>query len=527
LSEANRTQVAILRSTARAVPLVAPQAFDLLRFTGTPNLAFEPNTIVSNEIRPDRQIGDLILVGADAGGDIGFELSFRAFDLLFESALFTTFAANPLTPVRAGVVQVTDINAGVIVVDDTTEFVVGHLCRLSGIDALNGDALRDGIYEISAIPNATDLTVLQHNGPAILTDLIGGVFTAAEVKVCGLIAQVDGEVVANAPVSSIASATFSGAALVALQEAMGSTPDPLVAGQVIKFGHTRTDAPVTSQAFATTANNVSVRIISVDTVGGVVTFIEPTGWAADAAATEQVAVYFGDFMPNPTIPDALTAHQFAIERSFLDHTPITRELFLGMAINTLSVNLTPQAIATATATFFGFNSHVRDQTQITELYAGGAPTRAAAPQNDVYNTSNNIGYLNLDGQNICDGQINLITELTIEINNNLRRRNAVCVFGAASIGSGELSISGTMNRYFDNKDELQRVLDNTEFSFGTGLRDGSGRQVIFDLPRNKYSGGAPDIPGKNQDVTIPLTYQSILDPALGYTISIQRMTFVG
>jgi len=455
-------------------------------------------------------------------------MSFRAFDLLFESALFTTFAANPLTPVRAGAVQVTDINPGVIEVDSTTEFVIGHTVRLSGIDALNGDALRDGVYEISAIPNATDLTVIQHNGPAALIDLVGGVFTNAEVKVAGIIAQADGEIVANAPVGSIASITFAGAALTALQEAMGSGPDTLNPGQVIKLGHTRTDAPVATQAFVgTPANNISARIISVDTTGGVVTFIEPTGWAADAAATEQVAVYFADFMPNPTTPDLLTAHQFAIERSFLDHVPITRELFLGMAINTLSLNLQPQAIATASATFFGFNSQVRDETQITELYAGGVPTRAAAPQNDVYNTSNNIGYLNLDGQNICNDSINLITELTIEINNNLRRRNAVCVFGAASIGSGELSVSGTMNRYFDNKDDLDRVLNNTEFSFGTGLRDTTGRQVVFDMPRAKYSGGAPDIPGKNQDVTIPLTYQSILDPTLGYTISIQRFTFVG
>ena len=49
--------------------------------------------------------------------------------------------------------------------------------------------------------------------------------------------------------------------------------------------------------------------------------------------------------------------------------------------------------------------------------------------------------------------------------------------------------------------------------------------MIFDLPRIKFSGGAPDVPGKNADVTIPGTYQAILDAALGYTMSAQRVNF--
>ena len=49
--------------------------------------------------------------------------------------------------------------------------------------------------------------------------------------------------------------------------------------------------------------------------------------------------------------------------------------------------------------------------------------------------------------------------------------------------------------------------------------------MIFDLPRIKFSGGAPDVPGKNQDVTIPGTYQAILEPTLGYTMSVQRVSF--
>ncbi len=78
MSDTNRVGLRFFRSSQRTAPIPGgPFNLNQLRFTGTPNLAFAPNTIVSNEIRPDRQITDLILVGAEAGGDTGIELSFE------------------------------------------------------------------------------------------------------------------------------------------------------------------------------------------------------------------------------------------------------------------------------------------------------------------------------------------------------------------------------------------------------------------------------------------------------------------
>jgi hypothetical protein len=77
MSDTNRVGLRFFQSSQRTAPIPGgPFNLDQLRFTGTPNLAFVPNTITSEEIRPDRQISDLILVGAEAGGDTGIELSF-------------------------------------------------------------------------------------------------------------------------------------------------------------------------------------------------------------------------------------------------------------------------------------------------------------------------------------------------------------------------------------------------------------------------------------------------------------------
>lgn len=72
MSDTNRVGLRFFKSSQRTAPVPAgPFDLDQIRFTGTPNLAFTPTTIVSEEIRPDRQISDLILVGAEAGGDTG------------------------------------------------------------------------------------------------------------------------------------------------------------------------------------------------------------------------------------------------------------------------------------------------------------------------------------------------------------------------------------------------------------------------------------------------------------------------
>ena len=52
--------------------------------------------VVSNEIRADRNVTDLIQVGADGGGSVDFELSYGSFDDWLESLLFGTWSTNVL-----------------------------------------------------------------------------------------------------------------------------------------------------------------------------------------------------------------------------------------------------------------------------------------------------------------------------------------------------------------------------------------------------------------------------------------------
>ena len=90
---------------------------------------------------------------------------------------------------------------------------------------------------------------------------------------------------------------------------------------------------------------------------------------------------------------------------------------------------------------------------------------------------------------------------------------------------GELAVSGNLSTYFDDLTLFNDLLSGAETSVDFGLRSLDGKVLLTDLPRIKYNGGAPQVPGKNQDVVLPLTYDALLDADLGYTISFQRFDY--
>lgn len=79
----------------------ATPTFATLRHTGT-TLALSKNTIMSEELRADRQIQDYRHGTKQTGGDLSVEMSYGSFDQLLEAALCGTWASNVL---KAGITR--------------------------------------------------------------------------------------------------------------------------------------------------------------------------------------------------------------------------------------------------------------------------------------------------------------------------------------------------------------------------------------------------------------------------------------
>jgi hypothetical protein len=490
MSSTNRVALALIREAVLGVlpenPIIKSQ-----RITGAPNLGMQPNTITSNEIRPDRQVTDLILVGSEAGGDEAFELSFRSQDDLIEGAYFNRYVRQPF---REGA-SITSVGAGIATVIDT-----------SGAGG--------GVFAANDIVYLEGFAVAGNNGLFVLT-----AGSATNITAAGLIAEVSPPTTAKiirvgrqAASGDIVAVTAGGTRLTST--ALNFTTLGLAVGQWIKIGNSN----IAAQAYNTVAANAYARVTSI-AANALGLFVDST-FAADVGAAKTIGLYFSDFLTN-----GVTRQSFAVEERFTDHNPETVQLILGNVIESLSVEFEPQAIVTGTATFFGTTGAVYNPTapgDYSNIYSGTV-LRDTAPASQVLNTSTNVARFARGGALITGP--NYIRNFTLELANNLRRQEAVGVFGAADIGEGELSVTGDIETYFGDKAMLEAVINNTETSLDCVVRDNDFHAYVFDLPRLKFSEGQPDVPGKNQDVTINLSYQAIRHATLGYTASVSRFWY--
>lgn len=472
MSDSNRVALGIVPEVTPGTTPATP-AIQALRTTGQPSLAFTPQTVTTDEIRSDAQITDLILVGAEAGGDVGHEISANTLDTIIQAALRNSFTLRNNRQNIAGV-QISDITSNVVTItDESNEFQVGDIIYFDGF----GDA-NDGV--VATVTVATTLAITVGSG---LTDNASPP-TTAHLRNVGFAGVAD-DIDSTATPNTITTA------------ADDFTTMELAVGQWVKL----------NGFVATPANNGWCRISAIAAL--TLTFdIVPAGWAAETP-TGVVSIYAGD-----TITNSTTLTQFTIERRYTDISVF--EYFTGMAVNTFNMSLTQQAIATAVAGFIGFNANVQ-----TSRFAGA--TDVLAPTTSVFNTSTNVARIARGGSAISGS--NFVTELTVAINNNLRRQNAVANLGAIGVGSGEFNLTGTLNTYFDDEVLLNEVLNNTETSLDFVMTANSGKSLLIDIPRTKYSSGAPSVPGKNQDVFLSLGYQGLRHPTLGYTVLMQRHWF--
>jgi hypothetical protein len=143
VAETSRVRLLYVEETAWGeVPSPAP-TLKGLRITGE-SLKFGLDSSVSNEMRDDRQIPDLIQTGRRADGGFNFELSYGNLDELLEGALFTdwgtelTITANTISA-AASDNSLNDSGSGF------PAFVPGQWIKISGF---TGDTSNNGYAQV-------------------------------------------------------------------------------------------------------------------------------------------------------------------------------------------------------------------------------------------------------------------------------------------------------------------------------------------------------------------------------------------
>jgi len=95
MASADLLRLAIVREATPGVTPANP-AFQLLRVTSE-SLSYSPDTQLSNELNPDRQVTDVIVTGGQSGGDVAFEVSSNpGFELLLEAVLANLWTGDAI-----------------------------------------------------------------------------------------------------------------------------------------------------------------------------------------------------------------------------------------------------------------------------------------------------------------------------------------------------------------------------------------------------------------------------------------------
>ena len=182
MSDSNRVGLAYLEESSWGV--IPSSAMTTLRYTGE-SLGFAIDNAVSDEIRSDRQVTDLIQTGASAAGDINFELSATTYNDFLRAALYS----SGWTGVGTG--ATTTITSGATGSNlDFTLASAGNTITLgSGVThgivpgqwiKLTGSTSDDGYHKVTAVATNA-LTVESITGDEVLDETDAATITGSSI----------------------------------------------------------------------------------------------------------------------------------------------------------------------------------------------------------------------------------------------------------------------------------------------------------------------------------------------------------
>lgn len=225
------------------------------------------------------------------------------------------------------------------------------------------------------------------------------------------------------------------------------------------------------------------------------------------AGSESVRIR-GGFLRN-----GVTRKSYSLEKLFSDLSPVQYVGFKGMRVGSLSLNIAPGSILNGGFSFEGKQAFAAGVT-----IGNGSITDA--PTNDVLNAVDNITDIKIDGASPGTGVF--FTEVSLEVQNNLRAQPAIGSLANIGIGAGRCMVSGSIQSYFQNRTLLDKYLAFTTTALSFRAVDGLGNSYLFDFPAVKFSTGANDTPGNDEDVVVNLEFMCKRDPVYDFMFGISR-----
>lgn len=215
---------------------------------------------------------------------------------------------------------------------------------------------------------------------------------------------------------------------------------------------------------------------------------------------------------NGKMVNGTTERSFFVEKEWTDVAGDNIQQYLGMQVNTLSLDLTSESIVTGTAEFIGLTGDYVNTS-------GGTGGPDPEPTGERFNAVTSVGSV-FENNAVLSGVF--LQNLAWNCNRNLRGQPAIANLGFVGIASGQAVFTGSLNSYLSNTNLLKKLLTDEVSAVSFRLSDPLGQGYVFDITQIKYTEGPTPTPGANQDVFAELSYGGFFDANSGGTCTMFR-----
>jgi len=481
-ADANRAQIRYIEESTFGTTPGAGTTREV-RLTSS-SLTANKETVVSDELRADRMVSDIVEVSASSGGDINFEWSSGPNDEFIAAFLLAEWT-RPMTMdfVEGAILSITGTDEITVAGRDVTAlFVAGRRIKLVGWPT----AGNNGYYEVASSTTSGADTVITVTVTTLSTEtgvVASRVFDANDVIILN-----DTSIAFAATGMTSAGTPF----------AAGIAAGQFVLGQKIYVD----DSTGPGESGIYTITSLADNAIGL--------LPAPNVQAAGADITVK-----GSHVRNSGDDTSIQQRFFSVETAFQDIGQFMTQD--GMVPGTFNLEIATGAIVTGT---IGFEGRETALVQASVLGDSGNFTTLESQPGDVVNATTDVGDLVKDGSPL----LACIQSISLNGEAGLRMQNCVGEKFPRGIGTGRFNLTGSMTVYFEDADLFTDFIEHNTISLEFSITDSEGISYYFTIPALKISQDEIAPGGIDQDVFENIEFTAFRDATTDTMFQIDRFS---